>query len=162
MSYNYQIPDFADQWVSRTATKEEQYFDKLDATGVLRVVTRAMASDAEIAATNNFHQVTLKDFKKLNQSYIDNDHNAQAMQLYWQDVLHVTIPTLEQLEQCFYALRERGLLQLDAKAVAREDAAEVAQRTDELRNKRKAAEFNEDAAYGMSMADLEARCRGWK
>lgn len=160
-AHAYQIPDFADQWVDRTASKEDQYFDKLDATGVLRVVKRAMATDEELAAAEHFHNVTVKDFQKMYPVYVDSDKNAKALQMYWQDVLHVTIPTLEQLEQCFFALRERGLLQLNAKEVAKEDAAAVAVRTDELRNARKAAEFNEDDAYNMPMAELEKRARGF-
>jgi hypothetical protein len=160
--HTYNIPDAADQWTSRTASKEEQYFDKLDGAGVLRVVQRAAATQDELAANDHFHRVTVKDFQHMYPAYVDSNENAHALKMYWEDVIGVTLPSLEQLEQCFFALRERGLIKLDAKAVAREDAAAVAVRTDELRNARKAAEFNEENAYAMPWDELNAKVRGWK
>jgi hypothetical protein len=62
----------------------------------------------------------------------------------------------------FFRARTSGVLQLNAKQAAREEEEAILRRAAELREGREAAEFNEDAAYGMSMADLEARCRGWK
>ena len=160
-SHAYLIPDPADPWANQhPASKEEAVFDKLDAAGVLRVVKRAMASEEEKAAADKF-QTDEQTFRVLYPAYKDSEHNAKAMKHHWEEVLGVTIPTLEQIEESFFALRDSGLLQLDAKAVAREDEEQILRRAAEIREKREAEAFDEDAAYAMPMMELERRIRGW-
>ena len=98
----------------------------------------------------------------MNPAYLDSDFNNNAMVHHWTHVLGVSIPTLAEIEETYFALRESGVLQLNQKAVAKENQEEILRRADQYREQREAATFDEDAAYGMSMADLEARCRGWK
>lgn len=94
--------------------------------------------------------------------YKDTNRNALLMKHHWENSLGVVIPTLEEMEESFFGLRDSGVLQLDAKEVAREDEEKVIRRCAELREKRAAASFNEADAYSMSMDELEARGRGWK
>lgn len=157
---NYWIPRPSDEWASRLpATPEEEAFDKLNAAGVLRVVKRAMASDEEKQAADQFHK-DYKVFFEMYPTYVDNEHNKNAMVHHWREVLGVTIPTLEQLEECFFTLRESGLLQLDAKEVAKENKAAIAKSAETIRTERAAREFNEADAYSMSMEELKDRAMG--
>jgi hypothetical protein len=161
MSWNYHVPyqeDFADRNPRR---KEDAAFDKLDAQGVLHVVQRAMASETEKAKTEQFHK-DVETFRHMNAAYLDSDFNKNAMVHHWTHVLGVTIPTLAEIEETYFALRESGVLQLNQKAVAKENQEEVLRRAAEYREQREAAEFNEADAYTMSLEELEARCRGWK
>jgi hypothetical protein len=160
-NYTYNIPD-QDPWADRNPrTKEDVAFDKLDATGVLHVVQRAMASEEEKVRVEQFHK-DVATFRVMYPAYKDSDHNSHAMKHHWEHVLGVTIPSLEQIEECFFELRNSAVIQLDAKAVAKENQEAIIRRAAEIREKREAEAFNEDSAYGMDMADLEARCRGWK
>jgi hypothetical protein len=160
-NYAYNIPDPADPWANQhPASKEEAAFDKLDAAGVLRVVNRAMATEQEKAAAAQFQQDEAT-FRAMYPSYRDTPHNANALKHHWENVLGVTIPSLEQIEESFFALRASGLLQLDAKAVAKENEEQILRRAAEIREKREAEAFNEDAAYALPMVELERRARGW-
>jgi hypothetical protein len=161
MSWNYHVPyqeDFLDR---NPRTKEDAAFDKLDAQGVLHVVQRAMASETEKASAEQFHKDE-QVFRKMYAAYRDTEHNARTLRNHWETVLGVTIPTFAQIEESFFATREAGLLQLDPKAVARENEEAILRRAAEIREQREAAEFNEADAYTMSLEELEARCRGWK
>lgn len=159
-NYNYFVPD-QDQWADRNPrTKEDAAFDKLDAAGVKRVVLRAMASEAEKEAASQF----IKDeqtFRVMYPAYRDTIPNAKAMKLYWEESLGVTVPSLEQIEDSFFTLRNRGMIQLDAKQVAKENEREILSRAAEIREKREAEAFNEADAYTMSMEELEKRARGF-
>lgn len=92
-------------------------------------------------------------------AYKDSEHNAKLLKTYWEEVLGVTIPSLEQMEESFFALRDRGVLQLNAKAVAKENEEQILRRAAELREAREANEFNEADAYTMPMEELERRAR---
>ncbi len=149
-----------DAWKSRSEHKADQFIDSLDATSALHLAERAIAADAEKAAADQF-QKDQKTFCVMYPSYKNNDHNAQLMKHHWTNALGVAIPTLEQLEESFFALRESGVLQLDAKQVAKEDQEATLRRAAEIREKREANAFDEDAAYSMPFLELEKRARGW-
>jgi hypothetical protein len=51
------------------------------------------------------------------------------------------------------------VLQLDAKAVAKENEEQTLRRAAELREEREAMEFNEIDAYSMPLEELERRAR---
>lgn len=160
-NYAYNLPDAADQWVSRTATPEEVAFEKLPLTGQLNAVKLAMESDEVKAATVQF----LKDvetFKAMYPSYSDTPANMRVMKQFWNEVLRVEIPSLEQIEQSYFACREHNTIALNQAAVAREKKAEIEERAAKIKATREAKAFDEDSAYSLSMEDLEARCRGWK
>jgi hypothetical protein len=142
-------------------SKAEEDFNKLPAEKVRDVVELAMLSEQTRAAAIHFHNVDVPLFVKKYPAYINNDHNMKLMQLYWQEVFGVEIPTLPQMEEAYCALRTRGVLQLNKAVVAKEDAAEVAQKLDKMIAERKAAEFNEEAAYNMPFEELERRARGF-
>lgn len=159
MSWNYHVPyqeDFADR---NPRTKEDAVFDKLDATGVLHVVQRAIATEAEMAAAVQF-QDDQKIFLTMYPVYKDTDRNAQLMKHHWENAIGVVYPTLEQLEESFFALRASGVLQLDEKQVAKEDAEAVLRRAAEIREKREANAFDEENAYALPFDELERRARG--
>jgi uncharacterized protein YaiI (UPF0178 family) len=160
-SHAYNLPDAADQWVSRNATPEEIALSKLDPTATLNVVKRAMATEEEKQAVEDY-QTDYRVFLKMYPAYKDNAHNAQLMKHHWQTVFGVSVPSLPQIEETFFALRNSGVLHLNAAAVAKEDAAAIAQRADKIIADRKAAEFNEADAYAMPFEELEGRVRGWK
>jgi len=157
-NYTYNVPEI-DTWADRNPrTKEDAAFDKLDAAGVLGVVKRAMATEAEIASAEQF----LKDvstFLVLYPAYLNSDANMLRMRAHWQEALVVSIPTLEQIEDTFLTLRNHGVLQLNQKAVAKENEREILSRAAELREKRQAEAFNEADAYTMPMEELERRAR---
>jgi hypothetical protein len=75
----------------------------------------------------------------------------------WQTVYGVDVPTFEQLEECYFTLRTAGVLNLNRAAVARESAQDIAEKADRLIAQRKAGEFDEEAAYTMSLEDLRKR-----
>jgi len=124
MSWNYHVPysdDFADR---NPRTKEDVAFDKLDAQGVLHVVQRAMAAENEKVATEQFYK-DVETFRHMNPAYLDSDFNKNAMVHHWTHVLGVTVPTLAEIEETYFALRESGVLQLNQKAVAKENQEEI-------------------------------------
>jgi len=107
MSWNYHVPysdDFADR---NPRTKEDVAFDKLDAQGVLHVVQRAMAAENEKVATEQFYK-DVETFRHMNPAYLDSDFNKNAMVHHWTHVLGVTVPTLAEIEETYFALRESG------------------------------------------------------
>ena len=145
MNWNYHVPyqeDFADR---NPRTKEDEAFDKLDAQGVLHVVQRAMASEAEKAATEKYHKDE-QVFRKMYPAYKDSQHNARTLRNHWETVLGVTVPTFEQIEESFFATREAGLLQLDPKGVAKENEEQILRRAAEIREQREARAFNESGS----------------
>jgi len=161
-NYAYHVPDPADYFANRHPQNEEEAaFDKLPAAEVRRVVERAMTSVDELQRVDEYHEKTEKTFRQLYPSYLNNEHNAKAMKYHWQNVLGTEVPTLEQMEESFFALRDAGMLQLNQAAVAKEDAARIQQRAEEIKAARKDAEFDEAEAYSMPMAELERRIRGF-
>jgi hypothetical protein len=159
--HSYNIPDYADQFISRTATPEEIALGKLDATATLNLVKRAMATEEQKQAADDF-QTDYRVFLKMYPAYRDDAHNAQLMKNHWESVLGVSVPSLPQMEESFFALRNSGVAHLNPKAVAKEDAAFIAQRADQIIAERKAGEFDEADAYTMPLQELEDRCRGVK
>jgi hypothetical protein len=142
-------------------TEAEKAFEKLDAHGVKWLFERAMASEDEKQAADKFHSETVPLFCKMYPAYIDNAHNQKLMKHHWETQFGVRVPSLVQLEESFFALRNSGVVNLNAKAVAKEDASVIAQRHDEVIATRKESEFDEAAAYMMPMEELERRARGW-
>jgi hypothetical protein len=141
-------------------TPAEEAFEKLDAAGVRWVVERAMASEEEKNRADQFHK-DVATFRHMYPAYLDSEHNKRLMVHHWTEVLGTSIPTFAEIEETFFSLRGSGVLQLNAKAVAKEDAAAVAVRADEIIAARKAAEFNEADAYSMPLEELEKRARGF-
>src|ERR1700680_3001990 len=131
-----------DDWSGKDATPEEIAFNKLPASAVRRVVERAAATDAERAAVDTFQQDE-QVFRKLYPSYINNARNAQLMKHHWEEALGITVPTLSQIEENLFAFTLRGVIQLIAAAVAKENQADIAARADKIRADRAASEFNE-------------------
>jgi hypothetical protein len=142
-------------------TDVEKAFEKLDSNGVRWVVERALKSDEEKQAGERFQTETVPLFKKMYPAYIDNDHNMKLMQHHWKTKFGVEIPSLVQVEESFFDLRNAGVVNLNAKAVAKEQADVIAQRHDEIIALRKESEFDEAAAYTMPMEELERRGRGF-
>jgi hypothetical protein len=142
-------------------TDIEKAFEKLDSNGVRWVVERAMKSEEEKQAGDRFQTTTVPLFKKMYPAFIDNDHNTKLMQHQWREKFNTEIPSLVQLEECFFDLRNAGVLTLNKTAVAKEDAAEIAKLHDELIAARKEAEFDEADAYTMSMDELKRKARGF-
>jgi len=161
-SYNYHLAEADRGFGSRDATPEEKAFEKLDAAGVKWLFERAMASEEEKREGEKYHSETLPLFLKMYPAYVNNGHNAKLMQHHWKTKFDVETPSLEQVEESFFDLRQSGVIQLNAKAVAKEQADVIAQRHDELIAARKESEFDEDAAYALPMMELEKRGRGWK
>jgi hypothetical protein len=164
-NYNYNIPE-PNSWESRSDNPADKIIDSLDATSVLHLAQRAAASQQEIAASEQF----IKDeatFRQMYPAYKDSQHNAKLMKYHWENVLGTSIPTLEQIEDSFFTLRENGVLQLDPKQVAKENQEQILRRAAKLREAREAAEFNEADAYTMSLDELRARAnreagvQGW-
>ena len=158
------MPDLS-YWIPKNDTWEannpaEAAFEKLDAAAVKQLVKRAMATDEEKTAADQF-QKDYKVFFEMYPTYVDNEHNKNAMVHHWREVLGVAVPTLEQLEECFFALRDSNLLQLDPKEVAKENKSATEKRAETIRADRAAREFNEADAYSMSMDELKARAMGW-
>jgi len=147
---------------TQTLTKEDEAFEQLSAAGVKRAVERALTSEADKQAEARFHTETVPMFRKINPAYVDNDHNAKLLKNQWETTYDVTLPTYDQLEECYFTLRTAGVLNLNKTAVERESAQDIAVKADRLIAARKDAEFDLEAAESMSMEDLEARCRGWK
>ena len=167
MSRNYLYNTYAtsptdDPFVSKDASVVEQAFQKLPAESIKTLFNRTVASDEEKTSVDNFHATTLPLFMKMYPAYVDNDHNAKLMKHQWQTKFDVETPSLVQLEETFFDLRQAGVLTLNKAAVAKEDAARIAQHHDELIAARKEAEFDPAKAYTMPMEELEARARGWK
>ena len=156
--HTYNLPDAAaDQWVSRDATPEEIAFSKLSPTATLNVVKRAMASEEEKIATDQFVKETVPLFFKINPACIDNEHNVKLLKNQWETSYGVSVPTYDQLEECYFTLRTAGVLNLNKAALARESAADIAVKADRLIAARKAAEFNQEAAESMSLDELRKR-----
>lgn len=142
-------------------TKEQIAFDKLPAAEVLKLVKRAAATEAEVAAADDFVSTTVPLFFKINPSCIDNEHNTKLLKNQWESVYGTTIPTYDQLEECYFTLRTAGVLHLNKAAVARESAQDIAVKADRLIAQRKAAEFNEEKAELMTADELRVAARGW-
>jgi hypothetical protein len=157
----YNLPE-RDEWKTRSDNEADKFIDSLDATSARHLAERAIASEEEKQAADGFVSTTVPLFLKMYPAYKDTTHNMQLMKHHWETAFGVTTPSFVQLEESFFALRNSGVLTLNAKAVAAEDAAEIAKRHDELIAARKEAEFDPAAAYAMPMEELEARCRGWK
>jgi len=143
------------------STDVEKAFARLDSNGVRWVVERALKSEEEKQAGDRFQTETVPLFKQMYPAYIDNDHNMKAMQNHWKTKFGVAIPSLVQVEESFFDLRNAGVVNLNAKAVAKEQADVIAQRHDELIALRKDSEFDEAAAYAMPFDQLEKRARGF-
>lgn len=147
-----------DDFHPKPLNKAEEDFQKLSPEAVRDAVLLASLTDETRDAAIKYHNETIPMFLKQFPAYLNNDYNMQLMQMYWQEFFGVEIPTLEQMGDAYYALRTRGVLQLNAKVVAKEDAAEVAQKMDQHIAERKAASFNEDEAYNnMSMEEIRVR-----
>jgi hypothetical protein len=146
------------EFESRDGNDTDKLLDNLTPEQARALAVRAMASDAEKAAADQFHQEDLPTFFKLYPSYKDTENNMKLMKLYWESTLGVTIPSLEDMEASFLALRESGVLSLDAAQVKREDLAAAAQRADEHIARRKEKEFSIEHAETMDLDALRARC----
>jgi hypothetical protein len=142
-------------------TDVEKAFEKLDSNGVRWVVERALKSEEDKQAGDKFQTETVPLFKKMYPAFIDNVHNTKLMQHQWKTKFGTEVPSLVQLEECFFDLRQAGVLTLNAKAVAKEQADVIAQRHDEIIALRKESEFDEAAAYAMPFDQLEKKARGW-
>ena len=153
--YTESHPQFA------PTTDAEKAFEQLDASGVRWLFERALASEEEKRAGAKFQTETVPLFKKMYPAYIDNDHNMRLMQNHWRTKFGVEVPSLVQTEESWFDLRNAGVLNLNKPAVAKEDAAVIAQRHDELIAARKEGEFDEAAAYAMPLEELERRARGF-
>jgi hypothetical protein len=122
-NHTYWIPE-VNSWESRSDNKADKIIDSLDTTAALHLAQRAAASEAQIAAAEQ-SQLDQKTFLKMYPVYKDTDRNALLMKHHWENSLVVVIPTLEEIEESFFALRDSGVLQLDAKQFAREDEEKV-------------------------------------
>jgi hypothetical protein len=142
-------------------TDVEKAFEQLDSNGVRWVVERTLKSEEEKQAGERFQTETVPLFKKMYPAYIDNDHNMKLMQHHWKTKFGVEVPSLAQVEESFFDLRNAGVVNLNAKAVAKEQADVIAQRHDELIAARKEGEFDEAAAYAMPMERLRQRGMGF-
>jgi hypothetical protein len=149
-------------WSSSDASEVEKAFDRLSPEAVKTLVTRAMSSEEEKQSADNFQSTTVPLFCKMYPAYIDNQHNSKLMQHHWRTKFNTEIPTLVQVEESYFDLRQAGVLNLNAAAVKKEDAARIAQHHDELIAARKEAEFDEAAAYTMPLDQLAAKARGWR
>jgi hypothetical protein len=138
-------------------SEEEKAFDKLSPAAVKQVIKRAMASEEEKAAADQFVSETVPLFFKINSACIDNAHNTALLKNQWETTYGVEVPTYDQLEECYFTLRTAGVLNLNRAAVARENAQAIAEKADSLIAQRKAAEFNEEEANSISMEDLRKR-----
>jgi len=154
--HSYNLPDVEDQWISRTATPEEEAFEKLPLAGKLNAIKLAMASEDEKVAGAQFQQDEAT-FRAMYPAYKDSPRNAQMLKTYWEDVFGVSIPTLAQLEEAYITLRQRNVLDLNQAAVAAENAAALKERVEAIRAERTKLEFNEADAYSMPLEELRAR-----
>jgi hypothetical protein len=158
---NYRILPQRDEWKSRSDNPADKFIDSLDSTAARHLAERAIASVDEIAAAEQAVK-DQKTFCVMYPSYVDNDYNVRLMQYHWENVLGVKqYPTLEQLEDCFFTLRDKGVLQLNEKQLAKEDQEATLRRAAEIREKREADAFNEDAAELLSKEELKRRAMGW-
>ena len=159
-NHTYWIPE-VNSWESRSDNKADKIIDSLDATAALHLAQRAAASEAQIVAAEQF-QLDQKTFLQMYPVYKDTDRNALLMKHHWENSLGVVIPTLEEMEESVFALRASGVLQLDAKQVAKEDEEATLRRAAQLREQREARAFNESEAYEIPFEELERRARsGW-
>jgi hypothetical protein len=159
-NYAYHLPD-QDPWATRSDNPNDKFIDSLDGASALRLAQRAIATENERAAADQF-QMDEKTFRKMYPAYADSEHNMKAMKHHWESVLGVTIPTLEQIEDSFFSLRASGVPELNAKAVARENEEAILRRAAEIREKREAMAFDEADADSMPFEELERRARqGW-
>jgi len=158
--HTYNIPDAADQFVSRSDNPADKFIDSLDATAALHLAQRAMASEDEKQAADQF-QIDQRVFRKMYPAYRDTAHNAKVLKHHWESVLGTNIPTLSQMEESFFACRQSGVMQLDATEVRKEDQQFIAARVEQIKAERAANEFNEADAYSMPLEELERRARGF-
>jgi hypothetical protein len=142
-------------------TPAEKAFEQLDAEGVKWLFNRAMASEEEKVVADSFQTTTVPLFCKMYPAYVDSAHNMKLMKHQWETAFGVRVPNLVQLEESFFELRNSGVLTLNAKAVAKEEAAVIAQRHDELIAARKESEFDEADAYNMSLEELRQKANGF-
>src|SRR5215470_11401811 len=152
-NHAYHLPD-QDPWATRSDNPNDKFIDSLDATSALYLARRAAAAQEEIQAADQFSKDE-KTFRAMYPAYADSNHNMKAMKHHWETVLGVTIPTLEQIEDTFFSLRASGVLELNAKAVAKENEEEILRRAAEIREKREAMAFDEADAYTMPFEELE-------
>jgi hypothetical protein len=153
------------EFESRDGNDTDKLLDNLTPEQARALANRAMASEEEKAAADQFHNSDLKAFFKLHPSYQDTTNNMRLMRREW-TTNGVTIPTLADMDAAFTTLRAEGLLQLDAKQVAKEDDAAAAQRADEYAAQRREREFSIEHAEVMDLDALRTRCneelkKGW-
>jgi hypothetical protein len=146
------------EFASRSDDPNDKLLDSLTPEQARALANRAMASEEEKAAADTFHKEDLPAFFKLFPSYKDTPHNMKLMKLYWESTLGVSIPSLEDMEASFLALRESGVLHLDAAQVKKEDLAAAAVRADEHIVRRKEREFSIEHAETMDLETLRTRC----
>jgi len=157
-NYTYHLPD-QDPWASRSENPADKMIDQLDAASALRLAQRAIATENEKAAADQFHQKDEPTFRAMYPSYKDTERNSKLMKAFWENELGVTVPGLEDMEHAFFTLRQRGVLELNQKAVDKESEEAILRRAAEIREAREAAEFDEADAYTMDFAELERRAR---
>lgn len=107
-------------------------------------------------------QKNANDFVVLHPEFIDAGAIGEANGRLMRHELEVKgrwpNPSLADMEEAYVSLSEAGLLRLDQKKINAQRAQELDKRAAEI----KAGQFDEEAAYSMSMEELEARGRGWK
>src|SRR5438132_7083753 len=134
-----------EEWSGKNATPDEKAVDKLPAHAVLDLVKRA--------AADQFHQDE-KLFRTMYPAYKDTEHNVKLLKHHWETAFGVSIPTFEQIEESFFALRDSGVLHLNAAAVAKEDQEKIIRRAAELREQRAENEFSEEKANSLPLEEV--------
>ena len=149
-----------DEFSSKSANEADKFIESLDATSALNLAKRAIASDEEKQAADEFQSLTVPAFMKANPAYIDSDRNMKIMQHEWRSLFNVEVPTFDQLEQTYASLRTSGVLTLKKSEVEKEDAAKIAEHLDAINAKRKASEFDEASAWEMPLEQLRLKANG--
>jgi len=90
-------------------------------------------------------------------AYKDTEHNVKLLKHHWETAFGVSIPTFEQIEESFFALRDSGVLHLNAAAVAKEDQEKIIRRAAELREQRAENEFSEEKANSLPLEEVRRR-----
>jgi hypothetical protein len=98
------------------------------------------------------------DFVVLHPEFVDCESNGRLMRHEMEVRGCWPSPSPQDFEQAYVSLSEAGLLKLNQAKINAQRAQELDKRAAEI----KAGQFNEGAAYEMSMEELEAHCRGWK
>jgi hypothetical protein len=145
-----------------SSNETDKLLDNLTPDQILSLEKRASATKAERDAEDNYHGKDLPLFLQSNPAYRDCAHNTKLMRMTW-DQRGIKAPSLVEIEEAYIDLRTAGVLQLNPKAVERENAASYAARADEIIAERKAREFNEDAAYELPLDEVRRRAIGiWR